>query len=260
LEGFGSFEGLKKAKGEMYDYLRSRGKIFINTDNKILNALKHTQESIAYGNSKDAFCSGELISNDPFLTLNVRLEKEMLIHTKLIGSYNFENILAAACIGRYFGVKDADISEALAAYIPDNNRSQILKLGKSTIILDAYNANPTSMEHAIENFSGMLSEKKIVFLGDMFEMGSYAYDEHKRICDLLYNYHKKAQISQVFLAGKEFQNVVTKHDKYNFIKSYLSADDIISDLQESEFSDSWILIKGSRGMMMEKLVNALNIK
>jgi len=160
LEGFGSFEGVIKTKGELYDFLREhRKKVFINQDNEILRSISARLDKITYG-TNDTYCvKGEILNSEPFLSINWN---KHIIHTNLIGGYNFENVLAAIAVGSYFGIPDDKIVKALEAYIPQNNRSQFKETGKNRLIIDAYNANPTSMKAALFNFFQMSFPNKMV--------------------------------------------------------------------------------------------------
>lgn len=256
LEGFGSFEGVKQAKGELYEWLFENGGLtFVNTDNEHLLGMLHPQRTFTYGTSNMAECSGDLRTAQGFFLqasaiLHIDDEKtvEMVeLNTQLIGNYNFENVLAAAAIGTYFGIKAEEIKTAIANYTPDNNRSQLIKTNNNTILLDAYNANPTSMSAAIENLKQLSLENKAVILGDMFELGETADQEHQRIADLL----QQNRIERAFLVGEKFTIVSS-----NF-KTFLSTEKLIAFLQQEKISGCNILIKGSRGMGLERIVEHL---
>ena len=189
LEGFGSFEGVKKTKAELYRFVEmNHGKVFINTSNENLCSMIGTNyESINYRVSKEGVgLEGELLQSSPHLVFQVKFPKGWLyIKTNLAGGYNLENALAAVCVGNYFGVDPLEIKGAIEAYIPSNNRSQFLKSQRNQVIMDAYNANPSSMEAALENFKTFVQKPKGVILGDMFELGETAADEHQKIVDKL---------------------------------------------------------------------------
>ena len=252
LEGFGGFEGVKKGKGEMYAFLHEQGRTaFVNTDNEHLNKMvaEYGPSSIvSYGTNSNAYCRGELNSSEPTLNLTWKCESSFgEIQTQMIGAYNFENILSAICIGSYFRVKPEDMNEAIAAYVPDNSRSQIIHQGTNTIVLDAYNANPSSMEAALRNFEKMESDSKIICIGDMAELGDESEVEHKRIIDQL----KQMRYHQLILVGKNFGAFANEIKSNHFENSSLAADFFKKNFPEN----SLILIKGSRSSKMEVLLS-----
>lgn len=252
LEGFGGFEGVKKGKGEMYAHLHGQGRIaFVNTDNEHLNKMVaeyRPEKVVSYGTNSNSYCTGELISAEPTINLNWKCESSFgEIQTQMIGAYNFENILSAICIGSYFRVKPEDINEAIAAYVPDNSRSQIIQKGTNTIVLDAYNANPSSMEAALRNFEKMPSDSKVICIGDMAELGEESAAEHKRIIEQL----KKMNYKLLILVGKNFGVYANEIKCMHYENSSLAADYFKKNLPEN----SLILIKGSRSSKMELLVN-----
>ena len=244
LEGFGSFEGVKKAKGELYDYLsKKKGVVFYNRDNSILKDLVPARDCkvISYGTNKNSTCKGELTSIYPFLNIKY---KDQIIQTRLIGKYNFENGLAAMCIGEYLGVPKEKIKHAVENYVPSNNRSQIIKTSHNKIILDAYNANPTSMQAAITTFKEIPGENKVLILGDMFELGEYSKEEHSNMVKFLH----KQSFERIFLVGKLFSS--TSHQEYD---AFQTTEEFIEHLKAEPLKDKTILIKGSRGMALEKV-------
>lgn len=248
LEGFGGFEGVKKGKGEMYEHLSGAGRTaFVNADNDLLGKMieEYKPSSVVYYGTKDkSFCRGELIATEPNLKVSWKCESAFgEIQTQMIGAYNFENILSAICIGNYFRVKPEDINEAIAAYVPDNSRSQIIQQGSNTIVLDAYNANPSSMEAALRNFEGMESNSKVICLGDMAELGDDSDTEHKRIIDQL----KKIDCRLLILVGKNFGAFANDIRCLHFENSTLAAEYFKTNMP----TDSLILVKGSRSSKME---------
>ncbi|MGM0497917.1 MAG: UDP-N-acetylmuramoyl-tripeptide--D-alanyl-D-alanine ligase [Bacteroidota bacterium] len=248
LEGFGSYEKVIQAKSELYDYIcGNNGTIFFNKDNQLLEKLVQQKgcSSFSYGISVSADCRGEIISSVPFL--EIRKDNE-LIKSNMTGKYNFENILAGICIGYFFQVPSKDIFKAIQNYVPENNRSQILKTDKNEIFLDAYNANPTSMHLALENFFEIKRDKKVIILGDMFELGKYSEQEHMDVIKIIHEFG----FENVYLVGKEFLN--TKAKKY---LTFQHTQDLIDYIKEHPITDSSILIKGSRGMALEKLTEYL---
>lgn len=256
LEGFGSIEGVKKGKSELYKFLKSfGGKAFINGDDEVLYGLAFENDKITYGCKKlyDVIgkdcTTGETVSFK-FTTRygNKDWNKQTLINTQIIGAYNFINCLAATCVGNYFKVEDELIKQALENYLPNMNRSQLVKTEKNTIILDAYNANPNSMRAAIENFAGYKSEHKLLLLGDMFELGEYSREEHQKLVDLL----KENKFKEVVLVGNEFFKL--QEQEYKKFKTTAEAKDY---LKKKGVTGNTILIKGSRGMKMEELQEVL---
>ncbi|WP_461630305.1 UDP-N-acetylmuramoyl-tripeptide--D-alanyl-D-alanine ligase [Labilibaculum euxinus] len=251
LEGFGSFEGVVKTKKELYDFLfKNGGKVFINADNDYLTEMLNDQESISYGNSENAFSKAKFLQAEPYLVLEIRSAiGKLYIKTKLIGTYNFENALAAVTIGRYFKIDEIEIKEALEKYVPSNNRSQLKKTEKNILFLDAYNANPTSMKAAIENFAGMSRKNKVIILGDMLELGSDARKEHLDLLQLI----QDRQLKSVFLVGDIFTEVNSNEQ----FKTFKNTSELIKELDKTELLNQYILIKGSRGIRLEQVIEKL---
>jgi len=253
IEGFGSFEGVKATKNELYKYIQeNHGKLFINLDNKILVSLIDSQEIITYGTNKSTYCIGNIKDVNPYLELNWKLIRNLKYHsisTKLIGAYNLENVLAAICIGSYFEVSDTEINNAIENYTPNNNRSQLLKTEKNTLLLDLYNANPTSMKAAIENLDLINAKNKIAIIGDMFELGKVSKKEHLSIAQLL----SDKRFNKVFVVGSLFYNVLD-NNRFQYFKN---VDDLKIYLLSNAIESSTILIKGSRGIHLEKIVDCL---
>ncbi len=251
LEGFGSFEGVIKTKSELYDFIRNKGgKCFLNADNSLLTQKANNIEQISYGRSTDYFMSGELASTDNYLVVKALFPKGWLyLKSKLIGDYNFENLLAAACIGKYFEVDPLLIQKAIADYTPSNNRSQLIRKEKNTIIMDAYNANPTSMMAALSNFAGIRHENKCVILGDMLELGNTSAAEHQKITDFI----EEQTFSEVILVGPQFKNTIDQTQKKKFDQVELLA----NYLKIHPIENKLILIKGSRGIHLEKILELL---
>ena len=245
LEGFGSEEGVRKAKGELYDYIAAGGgTVFINNDYGYLADISRAvKNKISYG-SEDADFTGIAGSGDHFLTVEITNGADInSIQTKLAGNYNLSNVLSAVCIGKTFGVADDEIKAALENYTPSNNRSQIIKRGTNTFLLDAYNANPSSMKVAIENFAAMQAEKKVVILGGMMELGKDSTAEHNTLIDLVQSY----EWDSVAVTGKDFTDLPGNILRFN------SAEEIAAWFREQHFENTAILIKGSRSMAMEKI-------
>jgi len=247
LEGFGSLEGVIKGKTELYDYLRKQNKmVFINSEDKMQTAKSKGISSITFG-TKDVDYKIEYIDANPFVVLKFNNEQ---IESKLIGTYNFNNIAAAIAIGKYFEVSDNAIKEAIENYVPTNNRSQIIEKGTNKIILDAYNANPSSMKVALENFSHLTDDSKIAILGDMFELGHEADSEHQKIVELA----ESLKIDAVYLLGKIFYKMDIFNPK---IKKFISFEEFKEEFNNTPIENSTILIKASRGMALERILEEL---
>jgi len=245
LEGFGSFEGVIRAKNELYEYVCSHeGIIFYHSDNQLLSRLLEEKncQLVDYGTSPDAYCSGKILANTPYLKLRA---DGSVIETHLIGEYNFENLLAAICVGKHMKVDNAAMDEAIRHYVPSDNRSQVLQKGSNEIILDAYNANPTSMKAALENFRRLNRHHKVLILGDMFELGSYSEEEHRNIVNLLID----KGFEQVFLIGEMFYR-----QAQGTFQAFRSSEEFIRWLSHHPLEHASILIKGSRGMALENII------
>lgn len=246
LEGFGSEEGVIKGKSELYDFLTSHNKsVFFNADDPIQKEkLSTVIKKFGYSQNDNEFFNIKLIGADPFVKIAVG---DIHITTQLVGSYNFTNCCAAILIGKYFNVEMDEIKKGIENYIPQNNRSQIIDKNGHHIILDAYNANPTSMKAALENFQQLKADYKVAFLGDMFELGKTAEKEHQEICNIATNMN----FDQVFLIGENFFK--TKSDCSKF-KSF---DHLKETLNNKTLKNATILIKGSRGMALERILDLL---
>jgi UDP-N-acetylmuramoyl-tripeptide--D-alanyl-D-alanine ligase len=251
LEGFGGIMGVIKAKTELFQHIReNEGKIFINADDDLLAQHAKSISQTTYGANAKADICGKIIEEFPFLSVQLDFGGEIqTIESSLIGSYNFGNILAAACIGHFFGVEPAQIKQAIEDYKPENNRSQFIQTSKNKIVMDAYNANPSSMEAAIKHFSKYPGNKKMLILGDMLELGEEGHDEHRRILEIA----KKTACQAIMLVGKIFAEI--NDDKA--IVVYLTTDDALAALYKSPVSGKAILLKGSRGIQLEELLPAL---
>lgn len=256
LEGFGGFEGVIKGKSELYRYLEANnGKVFLNSADPILTAVtvKDPRKIISYSTdlNDDAGITGKVLPSDEFLKIewNNKTEKNP-VQTHLTGTYNLENILAAICIGNYFNVPGKLINEAIANYIPSNQRSQVIKSGNNTIVMDAYNANPSSMKAALENFEINYSNHKIIMLGDMFELGEESEKEHRALVEMLSN----SGAEKIILVGKEFGKVYIRLKNAFHFRSSSDAKEWV--LQQQFFGKN-ILIKGSRGAKMEVILEGL---
>lgn len=256
LEGFGGIEGVKKGKSELYKHIKQKkGKIFINGNDSVLLELSEDLFKIYYGENSEFDVQGKLFLNSEFVEFkwNIKsesLDNQPLVKTHMFGQYNFINLLCAACIGNYFGVKETDINDALTSYMPEMNRSQVKKTESNTLILDAYNANPSSMSLAIDNFNKQVFENKIVILGDMLELGEYSEQEHEKIIKQIEN----CTFKKVVFVGIQFFRLKNKFNRYYF---YKNIEDFKNDDTTNRISGSNILIKGSRGIQLEKIVNIL---
>jgi len=259
LEGFGGVEGIKKGKGELYDFLKASGGIaFVNGDDTVLMAMQQARllsKLVLYGTAnKENTIIGKLTENSPLLALewtNKLSGKSYSVKTQLTGAYNLDNILAAICIGIYFELDAEEINKGVSGYQPQNNRSQIKQTETNTLICDYYNANPSSMLVAIENIGKLQAERKVLILGDMFELGEESPAEHTGVI-------KKAldtDVAERIFIGKEFKNQESGVRNQDFKSTfYTTAEDAIEALTAHPITNSTILIKGSRGMALERLV------
>ncbi|MBN2773042.1 MAG: UDP-N-acetylmuramoyl-tripeptide--D-alanyl-D-alanine ligase [Prolixibacteraceae bacterium] len=252
LEGFGSFEGVVKTKSELYRFIeKKKGTIFINSENEILKSVLPDKIEIkSYGVSPNAGLKGEIVNQTPFLNIKACFPKEILyLNSNLIGTYNFENIMAAACIGVFFNVDPLLIQKTIKNYRPENNRSQLIKTKNNIIIMDAYNANPTSMQASVTNFLSMEGESKCLILGDMLELGKDSLNEHQLIVDLT----RQIGTDKVFLVGKNFNNTIYPD---NF-QVFTDSPSLTEYLRSHPVKGYLILIKGSRGIQLEKVLENL---
>ena len=251
LEGFGSFEGVIKTKGELYDFLRKKDAItFIHHDNPYLMNISQGLNLISYGSADELYVNGHVTGNSPYLIFEWRAGKDGESHevkTQLIGEYNFANALAAVTIGHFFEVASEKIDAALREYTPQNNRSQLKQTADNTLIIDAYNANPTSMQASISNFRNMEVENKMLILGDMRELGKDGPKEHQKIADFL----AECGFKDVMLVGEQFAAA-----KHNF-PTYPDAPAVIEVLQKSKPHGKTILIKGSNGIKLSTVIDYL---
>ena len=261
LEGFGSFEGVVRTKTELYDYIREKnGTLFVNIDNPILKERSENANKVFYGTSSEAFVRGGIVDSESFLELEWKLKKNggnNKIKTKLVGNYNFENVLAAICIAEYFngifGVETArapSLQQAIAGYTPTNNRSQQLKTQRNQLIIDAYNANPSSMQVALDNFLNLKISPKMVILGEMKELGEYSREEHEKLVGRL----KESAVDKVILCGENFQNIRSVAPEWAVFRN---TQELLDYLQSENFSGFHILIKGSRANQLEKTIGFL---
>ncbi len=258
LEGFGSFEGVQKTKAELYDNILAQGKgIFINSDNLYLLemaskagfAIENNANVITYSlqpDSSEAQVIGKVSACSPFLEMECSVSGQTIdLKTKLIGAYNAENVLAAVSIAWHQGMNLAEIKAGIEKYSPTNNRSQLTITERNTLIADAYNANPTSLKAAIQNFGTMSVSPKIMIIGDMFELGSQSEEEHQAIIELINQY----VFDKVYLVGSRFQKTKSKYATYETVE------ELIEEVNKNELlNKNYILIKGSRGVKLEKVI------
>ena len=264
LLGFGSFEGVMQTKGELYDYLRrTADKVFLNVDNPYLCRMASEREMhqdserpdqslvIPYG--LDYSSAKVLPSTAEYPFLRIELPSGRIISTNLVGSYNADNVMAAIAVGNHFGVTLEEAVAAIEAYVPSNNRSQMTKTERNTLIVDAYNANPTSMEAALKNFANVESDNKVAMLGDMLELGSESVAEHVRIAEMAISLGLK----RVCFVGAEFAKALESISTDDSVVAFATSAELTEWLKETGLSDAVILIKGSRGTRMEKTMEAL---
>lgn len=254
LEGFGSFEGVIKTKGELYDKLRATADshIFIDADNEHLAKIASGLKQVKYGVESDATdlsVKGAVIDCAPFLhfSWNGKDAGQHEVQTHLIGAYNIYNMLAAATIGLYFGVTPEQVDDALANYIPSNNRSQLTVTESNKLIVDTYNANPTSMAAALKNFTLMSVSPKMAILGDMRELGDVSAEEHQKVVDYL----QANGISDVWLVGSEFGKTNCPYRKFADVAA------VKEEIAQHPLRDKYILIKGSNGIRLFELPEVL---
>ena len=253
LQGFGSFEGVIRTKGELYDFLRANNKTaFIHNENEHLCGIAGGLQLVRYGTSVEdpsLAVTGEVASCDPFLKF--RWKKQggdwHEVQTQLIGAYNVYNMLAAACIADHFGVGENDICDALRSYTPTNNRSQLEVTPSNKLIVDTYNANPTSMKAALENFTMIQTENKMAILGDMRELGDASLEEHQKVVDFLV----KNNISNVWLVGEEFGKTTCPFRKFHDVE------EVKAEIAANKPTGLYILIKGSNGIKLFQLPGLL---
>jgi UDP-N-acetylmuramoyl-tripeptide--D-alanyl-D-alanine ligase len=250
LGGFGGYEGVIKAKNELYYWLRnSAGIVFVNSGNPLLMELTSRMKRILYGSEQGINTQGIAKKNTSNLELDWFSDKNKItIQTNLVGNYNFENVMAAICIGTFFNIQPKKIKSAITSYQPSNSRSQAMKTSRNSIILDAYNANPTSMQLAIENFKMVEAPHKMVILGDMLELGEESPAEHLAIVNLV----NEADFDRAVFVGPDFKKAAAERFPW-----FRNSDEAREWLQKEQLNDFTILVKGSRGIKMEKVLEAL---
>lgn len=249
LEGFGGLEGVIQGKTELYAHIGKRGgKLFVSSGSDILKrkALEFSDNKhiVYYGQQGTDTISGEAIQTGEFL--GVKLTDGTTVHTNLVGQYNFDNVMASICIGSYFGVPMADIKTAIESYMPSNNRSQKITSGTNTLLLDAYNANPSSMSEALRNFDGLEAENKITILGEMMELGEYSAAEHQKLVDMVMN----MKLSQRIFVGDGFHMLKGREGLL-----YFENTELLKEWYHSQrFEHTTQLIKGSRKNGLERIL------
>lgn len=251
-EKFGSFENLVQSKKELYDYIarRKEGQVFVNYDNAILRGMTRNIPSIYYGleSSNDQFVTGKVLSSAPFLVFEWKMARKYhTVQTKMVGDYNLGNALAAITIGKYFGVKGNLISQAITAYEPDKHRTQLKKTDNNMLLIDAYNANPESMQAALRNFGGMEVNSKVLILGEMKELGPDSNNEHRKIIDSLSQY----DFDKVILLGDNFNQINPQY------RTFSELNDLRSYLKKEPLKDNYILLKGARRTQLDNIIDLL---
>lgn len=253
LEGFGSLQGVIEGKTEMYRHLAAHDKtVFVNAPDLVQMERTASMKRYVIGNVKESGvdapgCNVRFIDADPFVRMGFEGRE---IRSDLIGAYNYQNMAAAACVGKYFEVNMEDIAKGIESYRPSNNRSQVIQRGSSTIILDAYNANPNSMEAAIANLKGLEAKKKVAVLGDMFEVGADSAMEHQKIAELI----DSTNVDAIYLIGENFAEVALESDRVKFFPKY---EDFADHFAALDFENTTFLIKASRGMALERVLELL---
>lgn len=257
IEGFGSFENVKKTKGELYDFIREHdGKVFVNADNEMLLEMSEGMDRLLYGrNNLDLFASGTLSSETPFLEFDWNFfEHPYHVKTHLVGEYNLDNALAGAAIGKYFGINADSISDALETYQPKNNRSQFERTQHNDLIIDAYNANPTSMMAAMDFFVKIPSSlPKAVIIGEMSELGNISLEEHQKLA----NFIASQQFEKVYLVGNTFKTLAESDESLSRWMNgncFSSVAELCDELQKNPLKGYYILLKGSHSVHLEKAV------
>lgn len=245
LEGFGGVEGVRKGKGELYDYLRTHGgTAFVMWDYDYLQTMSNGISTIIKYGTETGDVTGRLLQSEPFLSVAITSGHHFTIQTQLVGAYNLPNVLVAVTVGKHFNITDELIKKAIESYAPSNSRSQLIEKGDNKFILDAYNANPSSMRAAIENFAAIHAEHKVLMLGAMAELGPESLQEHRQIVSLIQQYPWQS----VVLVGGDFMKV-----DHPFIKKE-NAQQAGEWFREQTFHHTFFLIKGSRSMQMEKVL------
>ncbi len=251
LEGFGSPENIIATKRALYDHiLNKNGKVFVNASDELLMNLSKNHNRNTYGKGGDLL-QGEIKQTVPYLVYSILAPKgQLYIKTHLVGGYNFDNAMAASAIGFHFGIDPLEIQAAIENYHPSNLRSQLIRTENNTIILDAYNANPSSMQVSVSNFKEMPGDHKILILGEMLELGNESPEAHQRLFELALSGH----FDKIFLIGNNFEHCT---DKCNFIAWFKDTEALIEELKHNKPDQAFIFVKGSRGNRLERIVEYL---
>ncbi|MPM67246.1 UDP-N-acetylmuramoyl-tripeptide--D-alanyl-D-alanine ligase [bioreactor metagenome] len=254
IEGFGSLENVVNTKCELYDFIREHeGKVFVNKDNPILNERSEGLDRILYGRDNPAlFVSGTLSAETPFLHFDWNFfEHPYRVKTHLVGEYNLDNALAAAAIGKYFGINAEYISDALETYEPKNNRSQFERTQHNDLIIDAYNANPSSMKAMLDFFAKIKSDlPKAVVLGEMKELGSITEGEHRKMLEYL----REQSFDKMYLVGSVFIDGAAKGDSAGNTLVFQTVEHLIEELEQHPLTGYYVLLKGSHSVHLEKVI------
>ena len=251
LEGFGSYENIIKTKNALYEAVKEKqGILFVNGEDELLCRLSADQKRYTYG-VEGHDVNGEIVQTTPYLVYTLKTHHgHLYVRTKLIGGYNFDNAMAASALGIYFDIDPLQIQAALEAYMPSNMRSQLMKTEHNTIILDAYNANPSSMQVAISNFAEMTADNKLPIIGEMRELGAISEEAHRKIVDLMAQNH----FPQAFLVGHNFESFA---NNYTFTTYFPDTEALIEHLKANKITNAFILVKGSRGNKLERITEYL---
>lgn len=251
LEGFGSYENIITTKKALYDHVFQKGgKVFVHAGDPLLLEITEGHERETYGQAGELL-KGEIKQTIPYLVYSLKTRKgDLYVKTHLVGGYNYANAMAASAVGLYFGVEPLQIQEAIEHYQPSNLRSQLIRSARNTIILDAYNANPSSMQAAVSNFCEMPGENKTVILGEMLELGQESAKAHEELVELAC----KGHFSHLFLVGNNFEHC---REKCNFITWFKDTETLLEYLKQHPVKDSFVFVKGSRGNRLERIVEYL---
>lgn len=251
LEGFGSYENIIETKSALYkSVMAKQGILFVNGQDELLGRLSEGAKRFTYG-PDGTLANGEIAQTTPYLVYTLKTRHgHLYIRTKLIGGYNFDNAMAASAAGMYFEIDPLQIQAAIEAYTPSNLRSQLLKTERNTIILDAYNANLSSMRAAISNFADMQADNKLIIIGEMRELGAISNEAHREILELI----ARHGFPKVFVVGHNFESFI---NKYTFTTYFPDTESLIEYLKAHETADSFILVKGSRGNKLERIIDYL---
>ena len=251
MDGFGSYENIIEKKSALYKSVKAKqGILFVNGEDELLCRLSEDAKRYTYGADGD-LVKGEIAQTTPYLVYTLKTRQgHLYIRTKLIGGYNFDNAMAASAAGIFFEVDPLQIQAAIEAYTPSNLRSQLLKTEQNTIILDAYNANLSSMRAAISNFAEMKADNKLIIIGEMRELGDISHEAHREIMDMIANHN----FPRVFVVGHNFESII---NNYTFTTYFPDTDTLIEHLKTHEVVNSFILVKGSRGNKLERIIDYL---